>query len=41
MITTDLYIFLLTLFTWSLKVGFSLSVMPRNLTVETFRRIDS
>ena len=30
-----------TLFTWPLKERFSSSVTPRNLTVETFVRIDS
>ena len=41
MTPTDLDVLLVTLFTWSLKVRFSSSVMPRNLTVETFLRIDS
>ena len=39
MTPTDLDILLVTLFTWSLKVRFSSSVTPRNLTVETFVRI--
>ena len=38
---TDFDILLVTLFTWSLKVRFSSSVIPSNLTVETFVRIDS
>ena len=37
----DLGNLLVALFTWSLIVKFSLSVMPKNLTVETFVRIDS
>ena len=41
MTPTDLDILLVTLFIWSLKVRFSSSVMPRNLTVETFVRIVS
>ena len=41
MTPTDLDILLATLFTWALKVRFSSSVTPRNLTVETFVRIDS
>ena len=38
---TDLDILLVTLFTWSIKVRFSSSVMPTNLAVETFVTIDS
>ena len=38
---TDLDILVVTFFTWSLKVRFSSTVMPRNLTVETFVRIES
>ena len=41
MTPTDFDILLVTLFTWSLKVRFSSSVTPRNLTVETFVRIVS
>ena len=41
MTPTDLDILLAILFTWSLKVRFSSSVTPRNLTVETFVRIVS
>ena len=41
MTPTDFDILLVTLFTWSLKVKFSSSVTPRNLTVETFVRIVS
>ena len=41
MTPTELNILLVTLFTWFLKVRFSSSVKPRNLTVETFVRIDS
>ena len=41
MTPTDLHILLVTLFTWYLKVRFLSSVMPRNLTVETFVKIDS
>ena len=41
MTPTYLDILLVTLFTLSLKVRFSSSVMPRNLTVENFVRIDS
>ena len=37
---TDLDILVVTFFTWSLNVRFSSSVMPRNLTVETFVRIE-
>ena len=37
----DFDILLVTLFTWSLKVRFSPSVTPRNLTVEIFVRIVS
>ena len=38
---TDLDILVVTFFTWSLKVRFSSSVMPMNLTAETFVRIKS
>ena len=41
MTPTGLNILLVTLFTWPLKVIFSSSVTPRNLTVVTFVRIDS
>ena len=37
----DLDILVVTLFTWSLKEKNSSSVTPRNLTVETFVRIES
>ena len=40
MTPTYLDILLVALFTWSLKVRFSSSVTPRNLTVETFVMID-
>ena len=40
MTPTDLDILLVTFFTWSLKVRFSSSVTPRNLTVEIFVRIE-
>ena len=38
---TDLDILVVTCFTWSLKVRFSSSITPNNLTVETFVRIES
>ena len=38
---TDLAFLVVTFFTWSLKVRFSSSVTPRNLTVDTFVRIES
>ena len=38
---TDLDILQGTLFAWSLKIRFLSNVTPRNLTVETFVRIDS
>ena len=41
MTPTDLDILPVTLFTWSLKVRFSSSITPRNLTFETFVRIVS
>ena len=41
MTPTDLDILVVTLFTWSLKIRFSSSVTPRNLTLETFERIES
>ena len=41
MTPADIDILLVTLFTWSLKVRFSSSVTPRNLTVETFVRMVS
>ena len=41
MTPTGLDILLVTLFTWSLKVRFTSSVTPRNLTVETLVMIVS
>ena len=41
MTPTDFDILLQTLFTWPLKVRFSSSATPRNLTVETFVKIES
>ena len=41
MTPTDLDILVETFLTWSLKLKFSSSVTPRNLTVETFVRIES
>ena len=41
MTPTDLDVLVVIFFTWSLKVSFSSSATPRNLTVETFVRIES
>ena len=41
MTPTHLDILVVIYFTWSLKVKFSSNVTPRNLTVETFVRIES
>ena len=41
MTPTDLDILIVTLFTMLLKIRFSSSLTPRNLTVEIFVRIDS
>ena len=38
---THFDILVVTFYTWSVKVRFSSSVTPRNLTVETFVRIES
>ena len=41
MTVTNLDILVVSLFTWSLKVKFLSIVTPRNLTVETFVRIET